>query len=323
MKNLKWFNKHFVLPTCLLLALFVGTTFAADIDIDADNDSKVDDTYLDLSHDITGVVYCDGAGDCTALAATATEINTPLDGATVTLTEFQELQTIDATTVSAAQWGYVGGADQALKQADNPTFGDLTVDSLIVGSDPNPHRHYDVTDADDTDWWTGVDGDADASSDDPYEIRRSSTPGNSVDFRIKLIGSTFVSQDYEELQMPVIEWTTDAATGDGKFYFHVGRKIAGLNLVHVHGEVITAGISAVAEILDIDLYNVTQTADILSTNLTIDSTETGSDTAAIPAVISGAEDDMTENDVIRIDIDVIHTGTTSKGLSITLGFDIP
>jgi len=42
------------------------------------------------------------------LTATASEINTPLDGASVTLTEFQELETIGATTISANQWAILG-----------------------------------------------------------------------------------------------------------------------------------------------------------------------------------------------------------------------
>jgi len=44
------------------------------------------------------------------LTATASEINTPLDGASVTLAEFRELETIGATTISAAQWTGLGGA---------------------------------------------------------------------------------------------------------------------------------------------------------------------------------------------------------------------
>lgn len=44
---------------------------------------------------------------------TTSELNTPLDGALVTLTEFQELETIGATTISAAQWTGLGGATAA------------------------------------------------------------------------------------------------------------------------------------------------------------------------------------------------------------------
>jgi len=54
-------------------------------------------------------------GDITASAA---EINTPLDGASVTLTEFQELETIGATTISANQWALLGGVAETLGSAE-------------------------------------------------------------------------------------------------------------------------------------------------------------------------------------------------------------
>jgi len=44
------------------------------------------------------------------VTATASEINTPLDGASVTLTEFQELETIGDNTISADQWAGVGAS---------------------------------------------------------------------------------------------------------------------------------------------------------------------------------------------------------------------
>jgi len=146
-----------------------------------------------------------------------------------------------------------------------------------------------------------------------------------VDFRALYHNSlsTFITQDYEELQIPVTAWTTDNAVGDGKFYFRIGHKLAGLNLIYVHAEVITAGTATAAELLTITIYNVTQAADILSTAITLDSTETGSDTADAAAVIDAAQDDMSINDVIQINIDEIFATTASKGLIITLGFDIP
>lgn len=121
------------------------------------------------------------------------------------------------------------------------------------------------------------------------------------------------------LQMVVFDFTTDVATGDGKFFFHVDDDLAGYNLTGVHAEVITAGTTNTT---DIQLRNVTQSADILSTKLTIDSGETGSDTAAAAAVISVTEDDMQENDVIAVDVDAVST-TAPKGLIISLKFELP
>ncbi len=119
------------------------------------------------------------------------------------------------------------------------------------------------------------------------------------------------------VEIPVFGWTTDHATGDGKAYLHVAPVLDGLNLTYCHARLITAGVTAT---LDIQIYNLTQTADMLSTVITVDTTETGSETAATPYVIDAANDDVAENDVIRIDIDAIHSGTAGKGLLLTLGF---
>jgi hypothetical protein len=48
----------------LLVFGMAGLTLAADLDFDVDNDNKIDDIFLDFSHDITGAVECDGAGAC-------------------------------------------------------------------------------------------------------------------------------------------------------------------------------------------------------------------------------------------------------------------
>ena len=121
------------------------------------------------------------------------------------------------------------------------------------------------------------------------------------------------------IQVRVFDVTTDVATGDKKATFRVDQRLAGMNIVDVHAEVDTAGTT---NTLDVQLRNVTQAADILSTKLTVDSGETGSDTAATAAVIDTAQDDLTLHDVIAIDVDAIHT-TAAKGLLITIGCRLP
>jgi hypothetical protein len=61
---------------------------------------------------------------------------------------------------------------------------------------------------------------------------------------------------------------------------------------------------------------------MLSTVITIDSGETGSDTGATAAVIDTGNDDVITNDLLRIDVDAIST-TAPKGLIITLEFRLP
>jgi hypothetical protein len=117
----------------------------------------------------------------------------------------------------------------------------------------------------------------------------------------------------------IVDFTTDVATGDGKMYFHVPVSMSGMNLVTVHAEVITAGTTNTT---DIQVHNLTQSTDMLSTVITIDSGETGSDTAATAAVIDTGNDDVITNDLLRIDVDAIST-TAPKGLIITLEFRLP
>ena len=260
----------------------------------------------------------DGSGGETQLGTATDRAVTP-NGLTDMLAEPMPIgsttpNTGNFTTITAGAAGF--GVDAT---------GDTTVASLIMPVTQDPLWWFNTTHASDTDWWIGTNADGTGDDNDAWEIRRSATPGTSVDFRALYHNSlsTFITQDYEELQIPVTAWTTDNAVGDGKFYFRIGHKLAGLNLIYVHAEVITAGTATAAELLTITIYNVTQAADILSTAITLDSTETGSDTADAAAVIDAAQDDMSINDVIQINIDEIFATTASKGLIITLGFDIP
>jgi hypothetical protein len=121
------------------------------------------------------------------------------------------------------------------------------------------------------------------------------------------------------LQVVAFDFTTDCATGDGKAYVVVPAGLNGMNLVSVHGMAITAGTTGT---MDVQIANVTDTVDMLSTKLTWDSTEAGTDTAATPAVIDTTKDDVATNDVLRVDVDAVQT-TAAKGMIITLGFQLP
>lgn len=118
------------------------------------------------------------------------------------------------------------------------------------------------------------------------------------------------------VSIQVIGPTTDLTTGDGKFYLSIPPELAGLNLIGVYAEVITAGTTNTT---DIQIHNLTQTADMLSTKLTIDSTEKKSTDAATPAVIDTDNDDVALNDLLRVDIDAVST-TAPKGLILRLTF---
>lgn len=117
------------------------------------------------------------------------------------------------------------------------------------------------------------------------------------------------------LQVTAFDYETDVAVGDGAAYVTVPSSYAGMNLVAVHARVITAGTTGTT---DIQIHNLSQTADMLTTKITIDTTETGSDTAAA-AVIDTSNDDVASWDILRIDVDAVST-TAPKGLIITMEF---
>lgn len=123
----------------------------------------------------------------------------------------------------------------------------------------------------------------------------------------------------KSVEMICFDFGTDVATGDGKGYFRVPSSLNGMNLVAVAARVITAGTTNTT---DIQIHNVTDAVDMLSTKITIDSTETDSSTAATPPVIDGAADDVATGDLLRIDVDAVST-TAPKGLLVVLEFRLP
>jgi len=112
----------------------------------------------------------------------------------------------------------------------------------------------------------------------------------------------------------------DTATGDGKQHWNTPAEIAGMNLVAVSA---TNGVVGTTGQLDVQIHNLTQTADMLSTVISIDTIEPSSTTAAVPAVIDAAQDDITAGDVLRFDVDAVHSGTAAKGLTVNLTFQLP
>lgn len=114
---------------------------------------------------------------------------------------------------------------------------------------------------------------------------------------------------------------TTVTTGDGAgdIFFRVPTALDGFNLTSVAANVFTAGTTGTT---DIQIHNITQTADMLSTKITIDSGEKDSSTAATPAVIDTGNDDVAEGDQIRIDVDAVST-TPPVGLVVELQFDAP
>jgi hypothetical protein len=115
----------------------------------------------------------------------------------------------------------------------------------------------------------------------------------------------------------VVHANVSCATGDGQSYILIPAAYNGLDLTAVRGAVSVSGTTGT---MDIQIHNVTDGVDMLSTKLTIDQLETSSDTAATPPVIDTANDDVATNDLLRIDIDAVHSTVAAKGLYIQLEF---
>lgn len=137
------------------------------------------------------------------------------------------------------------------------------------------------------------------------------------------------SHDYKIAQLEAVDRevqiaVTDPAgaaisTGDGQAYFVVPTSIGGMDLVSVAAAVV--GAQSSSGTVSVAIYNVTQAADMLSVNVTIDANENTSYTAATGPTIDTANDDVATGDILRVDID--GAGTGAKGLVIHLGFHTP
>lgn len=123
------------------------------------------------------------------------------------------------------------------------------------------------------------------------------------------------------LQFTLANPTSDLTTGDGKYYFHVPAELSGMNIVGVVAAVVTAGTTGTSDFQVARIRSGTP-ADVLSTKVTIDSTETSSLTAATPAVINTSNDDLATGDWIRIDVDAVST-TKPKGGIVTVKAQLP
>jgi hypothetical protein len=125
-------------------------------------------------------------------------------------------------------------------------------------------------------------------------------------------------QGEKEIQIKICDDATALTTGDGKIIFVVPASMNGMNLINVASMVSTVSSSGTPEV---QLRNVTDSADMLSTKLTIDANEYTSYTAATPAVINASYDDVATGDRIAIDVDT--AGTGAKGLTVYLRFKLP
>jgi len=120
------------------------------------------------------------------------------------------------------------------------------------------------------------------------------------------------------VEVEVFAHDVAVATGNGQAQWIVPSSINGYDLTGIEAGVHTASSSGV---VTVQIHNLTDTVDKLSTAITVDANEYSSNTAATPPVIDTDNDDVVTDDRIRIDVDGAGTGT--KGLKVTFTWEKP
>lgn len=124
-----------------------------------------------------------------------------------------------------------------------------------------------------------------------------------------------IASAIQEVEFVVIDYETSCLVKDGVHYFLIPTKYNGMNLVSYVARVITAGTTG--DML-IQIHNVTTAVDIFSTRITIASGAL----VASAGTINTSNDHMATGNLLRVDIDQLHT-TPAKGLILILGFQVP
>ena len=114
--------------------------------------------------------------------------------------------------------------------------------------------------------------------------------------------------------------TTPSATGDGKAHCLITSEFNGMNIVAVAGLVTTASSSGTPTFA-IRRERSGSAVDVLSTNITIDTTEKTSLTAATAPVINTSNDDLATGDILYADLDLVGTG--AKGHLVAISVQLP
>jgi len=109
--------------------------------------------------------------------------------------------------------------------------------------------------------------------------------------------------------------TVGPAVGNGITHVTIPSTLDGKDLQSAQAHVYTAGTGSLTTV---QLHNLTDGQDMLSTAITIDASEKDSSTAATPSV-TGANNGVSTADVIRIDVDVVATSTL--GLEVRMVFN--
>jgi hypothetical protein len=198
-------------------------------------------------------------------------------------------------------------------------YGDASGDPAALAKGTNTY----VLSSDGTDIAWAAPRSASATVVGASELATAAEINTSTDAARTMTPGAFSDSNYgiRYIQVIVADSGTALTTGDGKTYIHIPAGLNGMDLMEVHAEVQTAPAGST---ITIEISKNGASTQMLSTNITIDASETGSDTAATAAVIqSNGNEAVATNDVVQINITQIGSSTAGSGLMVTMGFRIP
>jgi hypothetical protein len=213
------------------------------------------------------------------------------------------------------------------------TSGDTTNSAVLVADNLTAevnildlrHNGSSVFKVDHTGVITGIKaGDLPAASDSAQgavELATSAETTTGTDTGRAVTPDGLAGSDFGKriVEIMVVAPTTDVSATDGQAYFVVPTELNGYDLVRVAATVITAG-STNSTVIDI--YSVTQSHDVLSTGMNIETNETSTRTSATPGTIDTTYHNMSTGEVLRIDVTSVST-TKPKGLIVEMVFQLP
>ena len=187
----------FVRTTAPTFATSIDVTGGGDIDadgadLDTGNDYQINNTSVLNATTLGGAVLgssLTSLGTIASLVATTADINAGtfdgvIGGTTPAAGSFVALDSSNVTDLNIPNMSAAAGGFEDSPLTTDGTDVDCAgaTSSTSYTADPieDPVVFYDALDAQDTDWWTGTNADAGATSNDAWEIRTSATPGANV-----------------------------------------------------------------------------------------------------------------------------------------------
>lgn len=268
--------------------------------------------YGDLSGRPTlGTAAAAATGDFDAAgAATAAVAAIPSDGAAAT----PSLRTLGTGALQAAAGNDARLSDARTPSAHAASHGDGGSDEVTVAESQVTGLTAALSGkVPTTRTVAGLDLTADRSAADVRGALGSGTPDSTTYLRGD--GQWMPPQPITA-QMLVTDPNGSAiTTGDGQAFLTVPAAWNGKTVASVDASVTTVSSSG-AVTVQLARVRAGTPADVLSTAVTIDATESASYTAAVPSVVDTANDDLATGDFLRVDVD--GAGTGAKGLIVTL-----